>query len=200
MLEKILKKWLVILTIVALVADVGIFLLVFKTGKTIKTFSDVGVPSVSENLGSGITLDKYTLAGRTSTTTPIGLSTTSASSTAELIMSVSNAKHIDLNIMYKASTTAAILNWTNYFSNDDGSNKNWFPETGYTATSNVLETEGPTELVHSWLPGATTTTAWVWKNIGVDPVASKYMKTRFWTTIANGDLYVEGISQSDVNN
>lgn len=185
---KQLKKWLVILAIIGVIAVAGIFMLVFS-GKSSSGF-----------LGGGITLDKYTLNGgsNTATTSPKYLTTSLASTTAEITMSVSNAKHIDLNIHFKASSTASVLNWTNYFSNDDNSNKNWYPENGFTATSNILETEGATELVHSWTPGATTT-PWSLKNIGVDPVASKYMKTRFWTTVAGGDLYVEGITQSSTN-
>ncbi len=191
-LKKVLTIYLMIVVILVLVADIGIFYTASKVNKkTEKTL---------QNLGAGISLDVTKLSGHTSTTTPKYLTTSSASTTAELTMSVSNAKHIDLNIYFRASTTASVLNWTNYFSSDEGSNKNWYPEGSYTATSNILSTEGATELVHSWTPGATTTLAWVFKNKGIDPVASKYMRTRFWTSIANGDLYVEGISQSDVNN
>ena len=183
---KQLKKWLVILTIISVIATVGIFSLVLKTNKSGSGF-----------LGSGITLDKYTLSGYTASTTP----KYQTSATSTLIMSVSNAKHIDLNINLKSTTTIPSLYWINSFSNDDGGNKNWFPESGYTATSNVLETTGVSPLIHLWTPAATSTVGEFWsKNRGVDPVASKYMKTQFWVSGANADFYVEGISQSDVNN
>jgi len=180
-----LKKLMIAILVAVVIADVGILINAFNiTEKT------------SKLLGAGISLDKYTLAGSTASTSPKYLSTASASTTAEIIMSVSNAKHIDLNILFTASTTASVLKWTNYFSYDEGSNKNWYPENGFTATSNILETEGATPLVHSWTPGVTSAS---YKNIGVNPVASKYMKTRFWTDVANGSLYVEGISQQEVN-
>lgn len=176
---EILKKWLIILAVIALVGDVGIFLQVVKVNKSID--KSIGYVSVQQNY----------LNNKISTTTPTFLTTTSASTTAELIMLVADAKHIDLNIYYKASSTAATLNWTNYFSMDD-SNRNWFAETGYTASSNVLSTEGATPLIHSWTPGVTSD---VFKNKGINPVASKYVKTTFWTTVGNGSLYVEGVPQ-----
>jgi hypothetical protein len=185
MLEKMLKKWLVILTVVSVITAVGIFSLVFKGGQSGGGF-----------LGSGITLDKYTLEGYTASTTP----KYQTAATSTMIMSVSNAKHIDLNINLKSTTTIPNLYWINSFSNDDGVNKNWYPESGYTATSNILETTGANPLVHLWTPAATSTVGEFWsKNRGVDPVASKYMRVEFWTK-GVADLYVEGISQSDVNN
>lgn len=150
-----------------------------------------------DGLLGGISLDKYYLSSTaTATTTPVALTTSGASST--LIMSVANAKHIDLNLMLKASTTATTLNWVVYFSSDD-SNKNWYPEGGYTATSNTVSTEGASKLVHTWTPanGAASST---YKNVGIEPVASKYMKVEFGVAGANGELYAEGISQSDVSN
>ena len=186
MLEKMLKKWLVILTVVGVITAVGIFTLVLKGGQ-----GGGGL------LSGGITLDKYTLAGYTATTTP----KYQTGATSTIIMSVSNAKHIDLNINLYSSTTPPTLYWTNYFSNDDDSNKNWYSESGYTATSNILETTGASPLIHSWSPAATSTVGEFWsKNRGVDPVASKYMRVQFWVGTVNADLYVEAITQSDTNN
>lgn len=193
-----LKKWLVILAVVVLIGDIGIFMLVAKTNKDVKKNSiSSEKPVDSQLLSGGITLDKYTLAGYTATTTP----KYQTSATSTMIASVSNAKHIDLNLNLHSTTTIPTLYWINSFSNDDGSNKTWYPETGYTATSNVLETTGPSPLIHLWTPAATTTVGEFWsKNRGIDPVASKYMKTQFWVSGTNADFYVEGITQSDVNN
>jgi hypothetical protein len=180
---KIQKKLLIILAVAAFIIISGMIFLILSTKKS--DGKSVGSVSVEPNY----------LNDNIATTTPTFLTTTSASTTAELIMLVADAKHIDLNINFKASTTASVLKWINYFSMDD-SNRNWYAENGYTASSNILSTEGATPLVHSWTPGTTDTS---YKNRGINPVASKYVKTRFWTENANGSLYVEGIPQIENN-
>jgi len=177
-----------------IIAILLVFLsVVFFTG-IIKQTSDV----FNQNAGAGIDLDKYHLDGGdyNATTSPYYLS---ANASTTLTMSVSNSKHIDLNIWAKSTSTVPAITWITYFSSDDGANKNWYPEGGYTATSNILRTEGVSPLIHTWTPTATTTVGEAWsKNIGIEPVASKYMKIQFSST-KNIDLYVEGITQSDTN-
>ena len=151
---------------------------------------------IDNNAGAGITLDKYVLDGYTATTSPKYLTAGAATSTS-LIMSVSNAKHIDLNLAMVSSTTASVLYWKVYFSSDD-SKKNWYPEGGYTATSNILRTEGASGLTHIWTPNDATAST-TYKNIGIEPVASKYMKVEFSVGGTNAGLYVEGITQNDSN-
>jgi hypothetical protein len=151
-------------------------------------------PTQVETFGAGITLDKYTIPGYTASTTPVYLA--AGASAPAMIMSVGNAQHVDLNIMMNASTSASVLTWAVSFSNDDGVNKNWFGEDVYSASGYTV-THASTTALNSWepdLPG------YSFKNIGIEPVASKYMKVVFTAVTAASTIYAEGISQSAVNN
>lgn len=159
--------------------------------------SDVRSLTGQDQLG-GVSLDVYRLSDAAATTTPHFQGTGAASTT--LTMSVTNAKHIDLNIWAKSTSTIPVITWTWYFSSDDGANKNWYPEDGNTVTSNTLVTHGASPLTHSWTPVATSTVGETWlKNAAVDPVASKYAKVMIDATGAATDLYVEGVTQADPN-
>ena len=183
-----------------------VFALLFAVG-AVKALSFEGTPQDIKDLfsndceeqsfGAGIDLDEYFISGSTASTSPIYMTTSQTASTT-IIMSVKNAKHIDLNLYLNASTTASNLLWTYWFSSDDGLNKNWYPEDAYTATSNVLITHGASPLVHSWTPADSSATSTV-KNIGITPVASKYMKIEFGLAGANGSLHAIGISQVENN-
>lgn len=144
--------------------------------------------------GGNIYLDVYKNASATATTSPEYKAANEASST--LTMSIKNAKHIDLNWWVQSTTTPPTLQWEMYFSNDDGANKNWYPEDGYTTTSNTVITHGTAPLMHKWTYASSTQT-YVLKNVGVQPLAAKYMKVEYAVTNANADVYVEGVTQQE---
>lgn len=147
----------------------------------------------SDFVGGGrVEINRYYLGGNTATTTETYLTTSTASST--LTMSISNSKHIELNMYVTASSSASVLNWSYYFSNDDGATKSWYGEDGYTAISDVGVTHGADVVMHSWTPGTTTFKG---KNITITPVAAKYMKIEFDPSGANLGLYVEGVTQEE---
>ena len=183
-----------VLGLVILIGVVGLF-----QDKTININIDNPPATVNVNdgvFGGGIDLDRYRQLDVIGTTSPTYLLTTTASSS--LIVSLKNAKHIDLNIALIASTTGTILNWNYQFSYDDGANKNWFYEDA-KSTTGALTTHQAASTMLVWTP-ANAVASTTYKNIGIQPVASKYMKIDFSVSGDNGGLYVEGITQSDTNN
>lgn len=173
------KASIVIVLLVVILAGIGFTL---KTGN---------IPGV---VGGGISLDKYVISSSVTPTAPVFMTPGTATST--LTMSTSNSKHIDLNIKFTASSSLSVLNYKVYFSNDDGASKSWYAEDNYTV-SGITTTHASTTVTNTWIPA---TTVAQYKNVAITPVASKYTKVEFSNTIAGGALYVEGITQSDVNN
>lgn len=168
--------------IAALVVVVGVGIVLFN-GNT---------PDEPGMLGSGVTLDSYTVSGQTATTTNVYQA---VGASRQMILSTSNAQHIDLNMMVNSTSTATVLNYYVYFSNDDGANKNWYGQDA-VSVSGVTATHASTTIANYWKPNATGPQ---YKNVGIDPVASKYMKVVFTITGAKALTFYQAVTQQATN-
>jgi hypothetical protein len=127
----------------------------------------------------------------TSTTSPMYMLTTTASTT--LTVSIKNANALRLNTSLKASTTASYLLYTLEFSNDEtASSRTWYGEDNMTQTSNVLGTHGATALVHTWTPAnaSASSTPHSFYHTNLD---AKFLRITASIKGANGGLYMEAI-------
>lgn len=115
------------------------------------------------------------------TTTPKFLQTTDTASTT-ITCYIANSESVDLNLMYNASSSSSQLDWQCAFSPNA---IDWYFETGSNVSSNILDTHGPTPLLHVWIPGSSGTFL---KNVGLSPTAEKYVQCGFKTIGANGSL------------
>ncbi|MFA6354023.1 MAG: hypothetical protein WCW93_03775 [Candidatus Paceibacterota bacterium] len=126
----------------------------------------------------------------TSTSSPLYMLTTTASTT--LTVTIPNSNALRLNTALVASTSVAILNWGLEFSNDDGANKQWYLEDAYTVTSNTLYTHGADALLHLWTP-ANTVASTTYKSFYLTNLDAKYLRITASIKGANGGLYMEAI-------
>jgi len=119
--------------------------------------------------------------------------TTTASSTPEYLTASTNTVSytadtlgvdmLDMNIQFIASTTSSVLTWTYQFSDD---NVDWFGEDLDQVSSTYTVSHASTTIAHTWKPDVATV---VRKNIGLLPLASRYVKITFSTTGANGSVW-----------
>ena len=117
-----------------------------------------------------------------STTTPEYLTTGGSAATTDVI-DLRGIDHVDMNIQLTGSSTDSVLNWKYEFSDD---NIDWFGEDLAQTSSATSISHSSTTLNHTWEPD---TTSEVRKNIGIEPVASRYMRVVFSTTGANGSVW-----------
>lgn len=178
------SKTLVLISIVILCIGVGLWL-----NKPEQSKSDQGLGSRT------VKTSKY--LGSSATTSPTYL--TAGSATTSLAFASNDAESIDLNLIATASSSSATLQYTIEFSNSvncpDG-NADWFPEDGYTNTSNTLVTHGNGARLHSWnLATSTNAVAsnFTRKNLSITPVASACTRINFSLSGANSSLWAEAV-------
>jgi hypothetical protein len=125
-----------------------------------------------------------------STSTPVYMVATTATTT--LTCPSLRADIIDINVLPFSTSTPIELLWTYEFSN----NKiDWYAEDGRTLTTNNIVTHGADPVIHTWTSSSTASTTESLrprKNIGIDPVASKYFRVGF-TVDGPAALFVQAI-------
>lgn len=165
-------------------------------------FSFFNPSAYPSNVGGGFSIDRgfgitYTPNGlevfssrdpnATSTVAYLAADTHTASTTVKGF--IGRAESYDVDLIWVASSTSAILLWTNYFSNNNYATTSdyWAAEDCNTATSNVLITHGSGSCVHTWtadIEGINT------KRITVDSVQGNYLLMKFQTHTASSSLNV----------
>jgi len=118
--------------------------------------------------------------------------------TADFIFSVGSADLIDLYIDMEASTTASVLQWTYYFTDDkeEASATTWYAEDGKSVASAIATTHGASKMVHSWTPATTTQS---YKNISIEPLAAERMKITFTGVTATSTISADVLRRINRN-
>jgi len=118
--------------------------------------------------------------------------------TADFIFSVGSADLLDLYIDMEASSTASVLQWTYYFTDDkeEAASTVWYAEDGKSVDSTTSVTHGATALVHSWTPGATGNK---YKNISIEPLAAERMKITFTGVTATSTISADVLRRINRN-
>lgn len=142
--------------------------------------------AVNDNLGGQSFSTANILNGKdVATTSPTFLSPTATTTYASI--ETQGASSVDLNLQFNASTTASQLVYIVEFSNDD---IDWFPEDIASVSGNVVihnATATSTAFTyHTWTPAQSGISR---KNVTITPIASKYMRIKAVTWVANGSLW-----------
>lgn len=133
-----------------------------------------------------ITASTGTSVGSFSTTTLFYLSATGDNPTTAsttLSCDTKDADLVDINLNFRATSTATVLMYEVQFSHN---NVDWFAEDTKSVDSTIATSHGKNGTVHTISVDHTATTT---RNIGVDPVASRWMRVRFMVRGGNGVIW-----------
>ena len=150
------------------------------------------VVNVEQPVGASVYSKQIAEVG-TSTTSPILLAPNATwrgwVSSKTLQGDVRDVEDLRLNIAYKASTTAAVLNWNYYYSTNG---VDWYAEgapstTGYTTTH-------ATGTNQTWAMDSVSTQ---YKSIAISDVSAPFFKVVFDAATASGSLYAELVKRGN---
>lgn len=128
---------------------------------------------------------------QTATTSPEYLVVGVASSSC--IVDMSTVSGGDLNLVLTASSSDMIFQWSLFYTYDDvGADRNWFPEKGFTKTTNAINTYGSSSVVNVLIP-ANSTNSTTEHSISISDVTAKFMKIEYNVAADNGSAYLEVI-------
>ena len=159
-------------------------------------------PTTNPNLGGrGSVLPRLLNTSATTTTTNL----TPLGATSTLALSTEDASAIDLNLIAMASTSSGTLLYTVEFSNSvncpSGASVDWFPEDGFTNTSNTLVTHGAGPRTHTWSLATSTNAVasdYARKNFSIPTVASICTRLNFSAVTASTSLWAEAALSEEI--
>ena len=122
-----------------------------------------------------------------STTTPIYLTASGASTTVEFY--TGDADLLSINLLAVASSTSAKLIWKYEYSDNM---IDWYQESGATENSSISTTYGATGILYDWTPGTTSAS---FRNFSEEVVAAKYTRITFSAVTANLSLWYNIITR-----
>jgi hypothetical protein len=127
---------------------------------------------------------------QTGSTTPLALTT--GMSTTTMTVPTANATTLSLNLDVVPVSASTVYLFTVAYSNNG---VDWFQEDANSTSGSVI-THAASATIHTWTPGAATTT----RSINIQTHAAKFTQIGFKLTGANGKLYPQAILQNAVVN